>query len=163
MKFQKKFILTFILTICISFILSSSSSAGEISLDLIRTTDYSRTNFDEAFIMVWAGDVKYLGNTIGDFTAVLTKTTHTGTNGSIIQYDLIIPGSGKIGDFISIRANHIVTGSGADHGLVYATSPAYKFLVGATFEKEGDKAKIKWSSVFFPTYSPLFKKDKKEK
>jgi hypothetical protein len=130
----------------------------QLTVQLVRTSKYSRTDFDEAYTMVWAGDVKLQGKTVGEFTATLTKTTKTGNNGAITQYDLIVPGNGPIAEFLSIRTNHIVADNGSDHGIVFATSPTYKFLLAASVEMKGGETAIKWEGTgSFPPDSPLSK------
>jgi hypothetical protein len=116
--------------------------AADVTLTLTRTTDYSRTDFGTAYMMVWSGDVQYQGTVVGEFNAVLTKTTTTGTHGYATQYDFVLPGAGAIGEYVSIRTNHVVTGSGADHGTVIATSPALKMLLEATVVMTGDSVTI---------------------
>lgn len=145
MKHLKSLTLPLFLTILFSLILFPGAAiAEEVTIELVKTSGYSRIDFDDAYTMIWSGDVIHEGSTIGDFTAQVTKTTHTGSNGSVQQYDLIIPGSGDIADFVSIRTNHIMTGSGADSGIVFATSPTFKFLIGATVEKAGETTLITW-------------------
>jgi thiol-disulfide isomerase/thioredoxin len=128
----------------------------QLTVQLVRTSEYSRTDFGDAFTMVWAGDVKLQGKAAGEFTATLTKTTKTGKNGAITQYDLIVPGNGPIAEFLSIRTNHIVTGNGSDHGTIFATSPAYKLLLAASVDIKGGEMTIKWREAgSFPPDSPL--------
>jgi hypothetical protein len=158
MNIQRKRVFTLCIAVFIYLTLSGIALAGVLNLELVRTSKYSRTDFDQAFMMVWSGDVKYSGKTVGYFTAVVTKTTLTGKNGSVTQYDLVIPGRGPIGEFISIRTNHIVTGSGSDHGVVFAASPAYKFLIGAVVKMAGVKVRITWPASKFPSTSPFYKK-----
>jgi hypothetical protein len=128
----------------------------QLTVELVRTSEYSRTDFRGAYTMVWAGEVRLRGKNVGEFTATLTKTTKTGENGAITQYDLIVPGNGRIAEFLSIRTNHIVTDDGADHGTVFATSPSYKFLLTASVEMKGKETTIKWEGTgSFPADSPL--------
>jgi hypothetical protein len=107
------------------------------------------------FTMVWAGEVTLRGLSVGEFTAELTKTIKTGYNGTIEQYDIIIPSDKPISDFMSIRTNHMGTGDGAAHGVVFAASPEYRFLLGAVVEMKGDATTIRWETGAFPSGSPL--------
>lgn len=120
--------------------------AGQIDLQLVQKTNLLRQDFGSgtytAFTMIWAGDVNYLGSKIGDYTASFTKTTYTGNNGSTTNYDIIIPQGGPIGEFVSIRTNHITTGSGSDKGTIYATSPAFKSFIGYSVVLSGDTMSI---------------------
>ena len=115
-------------------------------MDLVKKTDSSRQDFGTgtytAYTMIWAGDVKFVGNKIGDYTASVTKTTYTGSNGAIMNYDIVLPQGGSIGEFISIRTNHIATGSGSDKGIIYATSPAFKSFIGYSVVLSGDTMSI---------------------
>lgn len=133
----------------------TQKNTSQIVVELSHRLDYARTDFNHAYTMVWAGEVNFGGKKVGEFTATMTKTTRTGQNGAITQYDILIPESGPIAEFFSVRTNHIVTGAGSDHGLVFAASPKYKFLIGAAVQMEGAKTTIEWSEGQFPRGSPL--------
>ena len=121
----------------LSFI-SSEAIAADLNLTMPRTSILSRIDFDNAYQMVWSGNVLYTGVVIGEYNTVLIKTTSTGNHGAIFQFDLVFPGGGPIGEFLSIRANQISTGSGSATGMVFAASPGLKSLVGWTFNMNGD-------------------------
>jgi len=117
---------------------------GVVTIQLVRTSDYSRIDFDTAFTMVWSGDIIYQDDVIGEFNAQWTKTTLTGIQGSAVQWDLVVFGAEPIGDWVSIRTNHIVAGAGYDEGMIFAASPAFGYLVGATVIKDGIDTTISW-------------------
>ncbi|MBI5590448.1 MAG: hypothetical protein HY881_08210 [Deltaproteobacteria bacterium] len=132
---MKKMMFSYFITLSFLLFVLCPAFAAEINLDLAQKTDLLRQDFGSgtytAFTMIWAGDVNYQGNKIGDYTASVTKTTYTGSNGWSMNYEIIIPTGGEpIGDFVSIRTTHITTGSGSDKGIIYAASPKFKFLVG---------------------------------
>ncbi len=118
--------------------------AASLNLTLTRTSAYSRVDFDSAYTMVWSGDIFYSGFNIGEFNAVLTKTNTSGAIGYVTQYDLVIvvPGAGPVPEFVSIRTTHITAGSGADHGIIFASSPALKSYVGATVVMTGSSVTV---------------------
>ena len=144
---------------------TSADKTHQLTIQLTQTTKFSRINFDDAYTMVWAGEVTLRGLTVGEFTAKLTQTIKTGYNGAIFQYDIIIPSDkqqrqdisgGPISDFMSIRTNHtMLTEEGEDHGVVFATSPEYRFLLGAAVEMDGEVTTITWETGAFPGGSPL--------
>lgn len=152
----RRITLLILVLLSLGILIGAGLPAGkDITLEFTRTSQYARTNFNHAYTMVWCGDVTLKGKKVGEFTASLTKTNKTGANGAVQQYDVIIPDMNPIADFFSIRTNHIVTGAGADHGVVFATSPEYKFLNGATVEMKGKTTRIAWDSGGFPVGSPL--------
>lgn len=133
----------------------SAAFAGEIDLELLKQTETSQTAFGTgshpASITVYAGDVLFMGTKIGQFTATQTRTTWTGIKGDIMEYDIIVPVGGfngldSLGDFISIRTNHIATGvlnpPTVDTGVIYAASAPYKSLMGLTVQMAGTTLKI---------------------
>ena len=138
---MKKMMISSFMTFCFLFIILSPSFAGEINLTLDKKTDYSRQDFGTgtytAFTMIWAGDVKYLGSKIGDFTGSVTKTTYTSTAWSM-NYEIIIPTGAPIADSVSVRTTHITTGSGSDKGIIYAATPNFKSFVGSNVTITGD-------------------------
>jgi hypothetical protein len=146
---MKKMIISCFMTLCFLLISLSPVFAGTIVLTLDKKTDYLRqggftSGTYTAFTLIWSGDVNYLGSKIGEFTTSETKTTYTGINGTIMNYDIIIPAQGGIGDFVSVRANHITTGSGSDKGTVYATSPSLKAFIGSTVTIDGNAMTINY-------------------
>jgi hypothetical protein len=109
--------------------------AAELSLSLSKKTDFARTDFgpvsSPACTLIWAGDVLYGGNKIGEFSATLTKIKY-GSNGTILSYDLMIPSGDTILEFISPRTNRFIPTGGvsADKGIIYAASPVFKDFIG---------------------------------
>jgi hypothetical protein len=55
-----------------------------------------------------------------------------------MNYEIIIPSGGAIGEFISARTNHTVSGSGSDKWTIYATSPSWNSIMGSAVEITGD-------------------------
>jgi hypothetical protein len=143
---MKKLMISLFMPLCFLTIILGPVFAGQIDLQLLQKTDYIRQDFGSgtytAYSMLWAGDVFYMGNKIGDYTTSYSKTTYTGDNGSTRNCDIIIPTGGAIGEFISIRTNHITTGSGSDHGTIYAASPAFKSFIGYSVVKSGNTLSI---------------------
>ncbi len=139
-------VLAAMISICLSLVGTGSAVAGEIDLQLIYRTGIERNDFGtgshSAYTTIQAGDVYLSGTKIGDFTVTLTATTYTGANGLLMQYDLLIPGSGPIAEFLAARANQITTGSTSGHGIIYAASPAFKAAIGLEVVIAGNTFKI---------------------
>ena len=135
------------MTFCFLFILLSPSFATDLTLTLDQKTDLIRQDFGTgtytAFRMLWAGDVKYQGSKIGDFTASVTKTTYTATAWSM-NYELIIPTGGPIPDSVSVRSTRILTGSGSEKGIIYAATPNLKAIVGSNITITGNTMVISY-------------------
>ncbi|MGE0087810.1 MAG: hypothetical protein AB7S75_25645 [Desulfococcaceae bacterium] len=147
---MKKRIITSLMTLCFVLIIFNPVFGEEILLQLIKKTDYSLqdSKFYESssgqypgYALIYGGDVYYMGEKIGDFTANFTKTTYTGDNGRIINYDIIVPSGGSLAEFISVRAN-IISAKGPGHGTIYAASPAFKSLMGNNVEISEDIMRI---------------------
>jgi hypothetical protein len=120
--------------------------AGELSLALSKKTDFARIDFgplsSPAYNLVWAGDVLNGGSKIGEFTATLTKINY-GTNGTVLNYDLTIPFGDIIPEFLSIKTNRVVAGTGSvEKGIVYAGTPVLKGFIGSAAYLEGDNLRI---------------------
>jgi len=128
--------------VIVMFALSGEVFAASITFTMNRTSDFGRVNFAPAYMLAWSGDVKYEGATVGEFNASIVKTTVTGASGYVTQYDLVIPGSGPIGDFMSIRTLHVATGNGSDQGVIFATSPDFTAFIGATVTMSGESVTI---------------------
>lgn len=124
------------------FALSGAVFAASFDITLTRTSEYGRVDFSPAYMMAWSGDVKLLGVKIGEFNASFVKTTLTGASGYVTQYDLVIPSSETIPEFISIRTTHIGSSSGSDKGVIFATSPAFAVGIGATVSMTGEDVTI---------------------
>lgn len=129
-----------VLAICVA--LSGEAFAADITLSFAKKSDYNRIDMSTAFMMVWSGDVLYNSVKVGEFNASLTKTTLTGQNGAVEQYDVVVPSSGPVGDFLSIRTVHSTAGNGYDQGIIFAASPALKEVVGATVIMNGSNVTI---------------------
>lgn len=144
---MKKIMISFFMTFCFLFIILSPSFAADLTLTLDQKTDLIRQDFGTgtytAFTMLWAGDVKYQGSKIGDFTGSVTKTTYTSTAWSM-NYELIIPTGEPIPDSISVRTTRILAGSGSEKGIVYAATPNFKALVGSNVTTTGDTMVISY-------------------
>ncbi len=91
--------------------------------------------------MIWGGDVLFEGTKIGEFSATLTKINY-GSSGSIINYDFMIPRGDTIPDFVSARTNRVTSGVSADKGVIYASSPAFAYFIGAAIYMDGDNVSI---------------------
>jgi len=152
---MKKGLMLTAIALCLMVFGLNSAFAAEIDLQLLTQTESSQSNFGSgphpASITVYAGDVLYLGVKIGQFTAVQTRTTWTGIKGDIMEYDIIVPQGGfngldSLGDFFSIRTNHIATGllnpPTIDTGVIYAASAPYKSLMGLDVQLSGSTLKI---------------------
>ena len=152
---MKKSLMVTAIVLCFSVFGLGAAFAAEIDLQLVKQTETSQTSFGTgshpASIAVYAGDVLYLGAKIGQFTATQTRTTWTGIKGDIMEYDIIVPVGGfngldSLGDFFSIRTNHIATGvlnpPTVDTGVIYAASATYKALMGLAVQMAGSTLKI---------------------
>ncbi len=122
----------------IVFALSSTVFAESLTITLHRTSDYGRVDFAPAYMMAWSGAVRFQGVKVGEFNSSFVKTTLTGSAGYVTQYDLVIPAGGPLPEFISIRTSHIVTGSGSDQGVIFATSPDLVPLIGSAVTMSGE-------------------------
>ncbi|MBA4371418.1 MAG: hypothetical protein C0402_01005 [Thermodesulfovibrio sp.] len=139
---KKTWLIIAVISIALTSLCTGTAFSAEAALYLDQQTDYPRTDFGSGsytgYTFLWAGNVWYNGVHIGDFTANITKTTFTGYDGVVMNYDIIIPQGGAIAEFFSVRANHISTGSGAAKGIIYATSPAWSNMVGLPVNIYGD-------------------------
>lgn len=137
---KKTWLITAVISIALISLFAGAAFAAEAILLLDQTSPLVRTEFGggAAYTMIWGGDVWFNGTKIGDFTGNMSKTVYTGYNGAIINYDIVIPISGAIGEFISVRTNHISTGSGSAKGIIYAASPAWSYMVGLPVDIFGD-------------------------
>jgi hypothetical protein len=152
---MKKHLMATAIVLCISVFGLSAAFAAELDLQLDTKTNSQQTTFGTgaypATTTVYAGDV-YLGESkVAQFTATSTKTSYTGINGYVVDYEIIVPLSGftgldYLGDFFSVKTNRIYTGvispASIDHGIIYAASPALKALIGLEVQIEGNTLKI---------------------
>jgi hypothetical protein len=144
---NKRHLFAIIFAGLIILMVGSQVHAAELSLSLSKKTDFARTDFgpisSPAYTLIWAGDVLYGGNKIGEFSATLTKINY-GSNGTILSYDLMIPSGDTIPEFISVRTNRVTPSGGvsADKGVIYAASPAFKDFIGHAVFLNGDNMKI---------------------
>ena len=103
-----------ILTLSVCVLATGTSqtqkNTSQLVVELSHRLDYARTDFNHAYTMVWAGEVNFGGKKVGEFTATMTKTTRTGQNGAIIQYDIIIPEGGPIAEFFSVELTTFAPG-----------------------------------------------------
>jgi hypothetical protein len=145
---MKKRMITALMTLGFLLIILSPAFGEVIILQLIKKTDLSvqdsrfllspsGTGQYPGYSFIYAGDVYNIGNKIGEFTASSTKTTYAGDDGWVMNYDIVLPLGGPVGEFISIRAARI-SADGSGHGTIYATSPALKSLIGYAVEMTGD-------------------------
>ena len=152
---MKKHLMATAIVLCISVFGLGAAFADEVDLQLVVGTNNQTTTFGTgsylATTTVYAGDV-YLGESkVAQFTATSTKTSYTGINGYVVDYEIIVPLSGftgldYLGDFFSVKTNRIYTGvispASIDHGIIYAASPALKALIGLEVEIVGPTLKI---------------------
>ncbi len=152
---MKKRLMFTAIALCISVLGLGTALAGELDLQLVVGTNNQTTTFGTgsypATTTVYAGDV-YLGTSkVAQFTATSTKTSYTGINGFVVDYEIIVPLSGftgldYLGDFFSVKTNRIYTGvispASIDRGIIYAASPALKGLIGLEVQIEGNTLKI---------------------
>ncbi len=139
------------LTVCllVIMVLPGVLFAASGTVQLVKTSSYFRVNFPSStepygYMMIWDGDVKLNDQVIGEFVGKIIKTSNVGSKGYETDYHITIDLGTTIADFLSVKTNHITTGSGSDVGIIYAASPAFKVLIGASIAMSGDDMTITW-------------------
>jgi hypothetical protein len=144
---QRQMIRLFLVGCILFLFLGSETFAEDISLTLTIQKSYKNEfGSGNAFTETWTGDVLFEDAKIGEYTGVVTRTIFSSLEA--VQYDIMIPYAGSLGDFISIRMNRSTEGSyGSDnvnsHGVIYAASPNCKSLIGLSVTITGNTNVIK--------------------
>ncbi len=133
---MKKMCIRMVFCLALVLLTAGVGVADTITVELENTTivfmnEFPNSTLPYAYTRAWSGDVKMGESVVGEFTASYTSNTDTGSNGYVVNYDVVVPNANPrlIAEFLSIRT---VNKMFAGKGMVYATSPGFLFLLNAS-------------------------------